>query len=106
MFTVRFACHAHRTAVKYDAMAEVTAFFRWQDGPQLALHLFRILSLGKSQLAADADAMGVADHAARLGVQIAKQQIGGFAAYARDAQKLLQSAGDFATVIGQQHLAA
>ena len=56
------------SAKQNDAMAKIAAFLRRQDGPQLLLHLLRVFSLGKTQSAADADAVGVADDAARHAV--------------------------------------
>ena len=48
--------------------------------------------------------MGVADDAARDGVQVAQQQIGGFPPHAGKAQQLLHGAGNFSAVVRQQHL--
>ena len=56
-----------------DAVAKITAFFGRQDLPQLPLYLFRILSFGKPQLSAYADAVSIADDAAGDAVQIAHQ---------------------------------
>ena len=47
-----------------DAMAKITAFLRGKNGPELLFYLFRILTLGKPQPTADADAVGIADHTA------------------------------------------
>ena len=51
-------------AKQHDPVAEVVALLRREDGPQLPLHLFRLLALGKAQPSADADAVGIADNAA------------------------------------------
>ena len=69
------------------------------------LHLFRLFAPGKTQAVGDADTVGIADHAAGNGVQVAQKEIGGFSAHAGQAQKLLHSAGDFAAIVCQQHLA-
>ena len=50
--------------------------------------------------------MGVADHAARHGIQITQQQIGGFSAHTGNFEKLLHGAGNLSAVVTQQHLAA
>ena len=83
-------------AKENDPVAEVAAFLRRQDGPELGLHLFRLLAVGKSQPPADADAVGVTDHASRHTVQVTQQQIGGFPPHAGKAQQFLHGAGDFA----------
>ena len=64
-----------------DAVAEIAAFFRRQNGTQLLLHFFRLLSLGKPKALADANAVGIADHTARNTVKITQKQIGGLSAY-------------------------
>ena len=60
-------------------MAEVIGLLRWNDLPQLLLHLQRVLAaVRQSQPPGDADAVGVADVAV-LSVDIAQDQIGGLA---------------------------
>ena len=60
-------------------MAEVIGLLRWNDLPQLLLHLQRVLAaVRQSQPPGDADAVGVADIAV-LSVDIAQDQIGGLA---------------------------
>ena len=70
-----------------DPVAEVAAFFRRQDGAQLPLYLLRFLAVRQAKSSADADAVGVADHAARHAVQVTQQKIGGFPAYPGDFQQ-------------------
>ena len=53
-----------------DPVTEVTAFLRGQNGSELAFHLFRLLTLGKTQTAADADTVGITDNAAGLTVKV------------------------------------
>ena len=65
-----------------DAVAEVGAFLRGEDLPQLLFHLFGFLALAQAQSAADADAVGVADDGAGDAVEVAQQEIGGLAAHA------------------------
>ena len=55
----------------YDPVAEIAAFLRGQDLTQLAFYFFRLFAFGKTQPAADPDAMGIADHASRHTVKIA-----------------------------------
>ena len=85
-------------------MAEIVALLRRQDCPELLLHLLRLLAVGKSQPSADADAVGVADHASRHGVNVPQQQIGGLPPHAGQAQQLLHGAGHLAAVVFQKHL--
>ena len=89
--------------MKHDAVAEIGAFLRGQNGPELALHFFRFLALGQSQKIGDADAVGVADHGAGNGVQVAQQQVGGFAAHAGQPQQLVHGAGHLPAVFVAQH---
>lgn len=113
LFTVHgqraFAAHgipggAAVPAKEDDPVAEVRAFLRGEDLAQLLLHFFRLLACTQPQPPADADAMGVADDAARDGIQVAQQQIGGFPPHAGQAQQLLHGAGNFSAVVRQQHL--
>ena len=55
---------------KYDPVAEVAAFLRRQNGTELLFHLFRLLAFGKSQTAANTDAVGVADYTDGLTVKV------------------------------------
>ena len=87
------------TSEEYDPVTEIAAFLRRKDRPELLLHLFRLLAFGKAQPAADADAVGIAYHAARHGVQITQQQISGFPTHAGDSQKLLHSAGNLSAIV-------
>ena len=66
---------------QHDAVTEVGAFFRGENGAELPFHLLRLFSLGQTQATADANAVGVTDHTAGYGVQIAQQQIGGLATH-------------------------
>ena len=65
-----------------DPVAEIAAFIRGKDGAKLCFHLFRVSSGGKAKTAADADAVGVADHAARCAENITQEQIGSFPPHA------------------------
>ena len=78
-----FAVHGQRTfsalgisggtaipAKEHDPVTEIAAFLRGQNGPQLLFHLLRFLAMTETQTAADADAVGIADHAARCAVEI------------------------------------
>ena len=59
-------------------MAEVVGLLRWNDLPQLLLHLQWVLAaVRQSQPSGDADAVGVADIAV-LSVDIAQDQVGCF----------------------------
>ena len=64
---------------KDDSMAEIRAFLCRKDCAELFFYFLRFLALGKTQTAADADTMGITDHAAGNTVQIAQQQIGSLA---------------------------
>ena len=88
---------------QHDPVAEIGAFLRGEYLSQLLLHLFRVFALGQSQLAANADAVGIADHTPRLPVQIAQQQIGGLSAHTRQLQQRLHGVRHFAAVLLQQH---
>ena len=61
--------------------------------------------MAQAQLAADADAVGIADYAAGDLVDISKQQIRRFPTYTGQPQQLLHGAGDLSTVVAEQHLA-
>ena len=63
-------CGADLSAEQHDPMTEIAAFFRGQDLAQLPLHLLRLFALGQTQTTADANAMGVANHAAGLLINI------------------------------------
>ena len=69
-----------------DAVAEIAALFRGQNGTKLLFHLFRFFSMGKPQTAADTDAVGVADDTAGDGIEIAQKKVGGLSAYAGQFQ--------------------
>ena len=94
------------TSEEYDPVTEIAAFLRRKDRPELLLHLFRLLALGKPQSSADPDAVGVADYAARNTVQVAQQEIGSLASHTGDSQQFLHGTGYLAAVVPQQHLAA
>ena len=87
-------------AKQNDSVAEITAFFGWQNLPKLLLHLFRLFAPAESQFAADADAMGVAYHTARYMVKITQKQIGCFSTYAGQPKKLFHGAGNFPVIVG------
>ena len=88
-------------------MAEVGALLRGKNLPKLPLRLLRVLgSVGQPQPAADADTVGVADHAAGHAVQVPQQKICGLSANAGNFQKLLHGAGDFSAIVPDQRLAA
>ena len=70
------------SAEKDDPVTEVTAFLRWQDGSELLFHFLRLLAVGKTQTAANANAVGVTDHTARDSIQITQQQVGSLSSYA------------------------
>ena len=55
---------------KYAPVAEVAAFLRRQIGTELLFHLFLLLAFGKSQTAAYANTVGVADYTAGLTVKV------------------------------------
>ena len=74
------------SAEKDDSMAEIRAFLSRKNCTELFFYFLRFLALGKTQTAADADTVGIADHTAGNTVQIAQQQIGGFAADTGDSQ--------------------
>ena len=57
----------HRPAVEDHAVAEVVGLLGRQDGPELLLHLGRVLgAVGEAQQAGNADAVGVGHHYAGL----------------------------------------
>ena len=87
-------------------MAEVRALLRGQDGPELVLALGRVLgAVGEAQLAADPDAVGVADHGARDAVEVPQQEVGGLPAHAGELQQRLHGVRYFSAVVRQKHLA-
>ena len=49
--------------------------------------------------------MGVTDHAAGNTVEIAQQKVGGLSAHTGQGKQLLHGAGNFSSVLGDQHLA-
>ena len=62
-------------------MAEVIGLLRWNDLPQLLLHLQWVLAaVRQSQPSGDADAVGVADVAVPA-INIAQDQVGCFPPY-------------------------
>lgn len=65
---------------QHNPMAKIATFFWGEDLPQLSFYLLRLLSFGKSQTAADPDAVGIANNTAGNTVEIAQQQICGFSA--------------------------
>ena len=67
---------------KFTYKPQVVGAFHRQNLPQLLFHLQRVGALAESQQVGDADAVGVADDAARDGVQVAQQQICGFSPHA------------------------
>jgi hypothetical protein len=54
-------------------VAEVGAFLRRENFAKLLLHLLRLLTLSKTQAVSNADAMGIADHAAGHGIEVAQK---------------------------------
>ena len=58
-FTLGAAGDAGVTTEQHDPVAEVRAFLRGQDLPQLLLHLFGFFAFGKSQALADAAKLAV-----------------------------------------------
>lgn len=73
------------SAEQNDSVAKIGAFFWRQDFAQLLLNFLRIFTaIGQTQTTTNADAMGIADYAARFFIKIAKQKICRFAAYAGD----------------------
>ena len=85
-------------------MAEVRRLLRRQDCAELPLHLFRLLAGGQPQQIADADAVRVADDAARLAVEVAEQKIGRLAATAGQPQQILHLVRHLSAVLVPQHL--
>ena len=83
---IGFSGGADLSAEKYDSVAEIAAFFRGQNGPQLLFHLLRLFALGKTQAAADPDTVGITDHTAGNAIKITKKQIGSFSAYTGNSQ--------------------
>ena len=91
----------------HDTVAKIALLPRLD---QLGKDLFHPRGIFKAfgvqpQPTANADAMGVADHASGDVVEIAQQQIGSLSAYTGQAKELVHSAGDFSTVVRNQHLA-
>ena len=100
------SCGAAIPAKENDAVAEIGAFLRRQDGAQLLFHLFRLFSVRKTQAAADADAVGIADHASGCTVKVTQQQIRRFSTHTGDAEQFLHGTGNLTAVVGKQHLTA
>ena len=76
------SCRADVSAEENDAVAEIRAFLRRQDGSELLFHLLRVLALGKAQTTANTDAVGVTDNTAGHAIKITQQKIGGFSSHA------------------------
>ena len=89
----------------HKTVAEVIGLFRRQNFAQLVLHLFRLLRCGDAKTVGNPDAVGIADHAAGLLIQVAQQKIGCFPAYTGNAQQGLHGVRDFAPKVGNQLLA-
>ena len=71
---------ADLSSKEHDSMAEVAALFRGEDLTELLLHFFWFFSNGKSQPSTDADAVSIANYAARYAINISKDQVGGLSA--------------------------
>ena len=63
---IRFSGGAAIPTEQYDPVAEIIAFFWRKNFTKLHFNFLRVLAFAQSQSAANADAMGIADHAARL----------------------------------------
>ena len=57
---------ANLPAEMHQPVAEIAAFFRWDDGFQLLFHHRRIGGVGEAQPPADADAVGVGDDGGQM----------------------------------------
>ena len=72
-------------------MAEVVGLLRRQDGPQLLLHLSRVLgAVGQAQKAGNADAVSIRHHHPRGVVHVPQDQVGRLPAHPGQLQQLLQ----------------
>lgn len=91
-------------AEQYDPMAEITAFLRRENDPELPFHLFWVLALGQAQPPADSNAVGVADHTAWCTVEVTQQKVGGLAANTGELQQFIHGARHLAAVFLQKHL--
>ena len=83
------------SAEEDDAVAEIITFLGGQNFTKLLFHLFRFFTLAQTQPSADADAVGVADHASGNGIKITQQEIGGFSANAGNPQRSSMVPGTF-----------
>ena len=86
-------------------MAEVVGLLRRQNGPELLLHLDRVLgAIGEAQQTGDADAVGVGHHHAGGVVHVSQNKIGRLAAHSGQPEQVLHGIGHLAAVVPKQHL--
>ncbi len=87
-----------------DSVTEIRAFLGRQNGTELALYFFRVLSLGQAQTAADADTVGVANNASGFCIEVSQKKIRSLAPDTRQPEKLIHGSGNLSVVVGQKHL--
>lgn len=91
------------SAVEDEAVAEVVALVRWEQGAQDQLDLLLVGLVVQTQPAGDADAVGVDDDRARHTEDIAHHEVGGLSPDARQGGQLVEGGGYLAAVAVDQH---